>query len=119
MKFLRAAVLLTQKCQQTRTTARPPSVGMYVEKAVLVGVIGFIFPSCAVRGLISLFLLAFTNAVRCRTSPPTSCRSLAAIAGLSYFATILLKVDLKGVLTPNGVGVIMIAVNVPVAAVRV
>merc|ERR1712072_691856 len=93
-----------------------------LEKAVLVGVLGFIFPGKLMQSAMgflisSFFLLAFTNAMPFLPQP-TNVLSIVGhcIASLSYFATILLKVDLKGeVLTPNGVGVIMIAVNVPMA----
>ena len=93
-----------------------------LEKAVLVGVLGFIFPGKLMQSAMgflisSFFLLAFTNAMPF-LHQPTNVLSIVGhcIASLSYFATILLKVDLKGeVLTPNGVGVIMIAVNVPMA----
>ena len=91
-----------------------------LQKAILVGVLGFIFPGQIMQasvGLLisSVFLLAFTVRMPF-TDQRTNVLAIIAqcIQAFSYFSTILLKVDLRGeVLTPRDIGIMMIGINLP------
>ena len=91
-----------------------------LQKAILVGVLGFIFPGQIMQasvGLLisSVFLLAFTVRMPF-TDQRTNVLAITAqcIQAFSYFSTILLKVDLRGeVLTPRDIGIMMIGINLP------
>eukprot|EP01043_Picozoa_sp_COSAG02_P066227 COSAG02_NODE_10236_length_1989_cov_3.931513_2_plen_263_part_00 len=91
-----------------------------LQKAILVGVLGFVFPGQIMQasvGLLisSLFLLAFTVKMPFNDQRTNMLAIIAQfIQAFSYFSTILLKVDLRGeVLTPRDIGIMMIGINLP------
>jgi hypothetical protein len=94
-----------------------------LQKVVLCGLLGFAWPGSLTQASIGLFvsevvLLAFVKAAPYRHANT----NFLAIIGqcvlvFSFFSTILLKADISGeVLTSDSIGILMVVVNVPMAA---
>jgi hypothetical protein len=93
-----------------------------LEKATLVGLLGFLFPGKILQASVGLlistmFLLAFSSSMPYNNRRTNILAILSqSVKVFSYFSTILLKIDLQGeVLTPEGIGLFMVGINLPMA----
>ena len=94
-----------------------------LEKATLVGLLGFLFPGKLAQASVGLlistvFLLCFSSTMPYNDRRTNNLAIISqSIKVFSYFSTILLKVDLQGeVMTPHGIALFMLGVNIPMAA---